>query len=506
MLSLRLRLFFSFALLVSLALLLAAGVFVALHYDASERDTLDRVAAVVPAVSFELRGLYDRGAASDEISAFLRQSAQQDGVRLLLVDQRTGSVAMDSGGTLFGQRLGLPSFGPPVPRSGARLQSWSGATTETKRLTFFASVYQPAGRPFPLGRTTSDPGGNLITVAAIPRETLANAWLGLLPELLWPGIVALLLSAGMAILLSRSIARPILALTRASEGLARGQFDQEVPQAGSDEIGRLAATFNIMVREMGRSYLQTQALIANASHDLKTPLTSILGFSQALSDGAADSPEEVAELSGIIHEEAERIYAMVADLLYLSQIDSGEVALQRVPVKLEDVVARSLRRFESMERQPGVSVSSRLEQGIWVLADGGKLDRILDNLLDNARKYTPPGGRIVLTTARAPGELAQGLLSVTNTGVSLPPGELERVFDRFYRGDPARGSAIGGTGLGLAIVKDLVRLQRGSVMARSDPSSGTTFEVRLPLAPVPLLPAGPPERRQLPAAEAGPAA
>src|SRR5581483_10349931 len=103
------------------------------------------------------------------------------------------------------------------------------------------------------------------------------------------------------------------------------------PEGGSDEIGRLADAFSTMAREVGRSYLQTQALIANASHDLKTPLTSILGFAQALHDGAVDSPEEVVELSGIIYEEATRIFAMVEDLLYLSQIDAGEVALQRVP-------------------------------------------------------------------------------------------------------------------------------------------------------------------------------
>jgi signal transduction histidine kinase len=480
--SLRTRLFLSFAFLVLLALVLAAGVFVALRREASGRETLDRVAATAPGVSFELRSLYDRGATSDQVSQYLRQAARADGVRILLVDQRDGTVTADSGASLVGQHLSLPAFGPPDSTGGSRFQSWRGTTPQTRRLTFFVNVYAPAGRPFTLGRSANDPGANLITIVGVSGETLANAWLGLLPGLLWAGLAALALSALMAVLLARSIARPILALTRASEEVAHGNFDQDVPASGSDEIGRLATAFNMMAHEVGRSYLQTHALIANASHDLKTPLTSILGFAQALRDGAAESPQEVAEVSGIIHEEAERILAMVDDLLYLSRIDAGEVALQRAPVNLQDVANRSLRRLESVEHQPGVTVDFAPGVEVWAMGDVGKIERIVDNLLDNARKYTPEGGRITLHIGRVDGELPQASLTVFNSGSFIPADELDRVFDRFYRSDPARTPATGGTGLGLAIVKDLVRLQHGSIQARSGLGVGTTFEVRLPLA------------------------
>ncbi|HTE86091.1 MAG TPA: HAMP domain-containing sensor histidine kinase [Dehalococcoidia bacterium] len=497
--NLRTRLFVSFAMLVLLALVMAAGVFVALHRNASDRETLDRVAATVSSVSFELRSLYDRGAGGQQVSDYLRQAAHDHGVRILLVDQRDGSVVEDSGASLRGRRLDLPDFGPPSADSASHFASWRGTSADTKQLTFFAAVYDRAGRPFTLGRSVLDPGANLFTLVAVPRETVANAWLGLLPGLLWAGLAALALSALMAILLSRSIAHPVLALTRASEEMARGNFDQEVPLARTDEIGRLALAFNTMAREVGRSYLQTRALIANVSHDLKTPLTSILGFAQALQDGAADSPEEIVELSGIIHEEAQRILAIVEDLLYLSQLEAGEVALQRVPVKLEDVAARCLRRLDPVARERNITVASEVNAGVWVLGDAGKLERVLDNLLDNAGKYTPTEGEIALNIARSEPEPPQAIIRVRNSGSYISPAELDRVFDRFYRSDPSRGSTTGGTGLGLAIVKDLVRLQHGMIVATSSPEAGTTFEVRLPLAPAAVSDR---EEARIPAVEA----
>jgi signal transduction histidine kinase len=461
---------------------MAASLFIALRRGASDRETHDRVAANAPAVSFELRSLFDRGASPTQVSDYLRQAAKDHGVRILLVDQRDGSVIDDSGGTLKGKRLDLPDFGPPRPTPASHWASWRGTSAETSQFTFFAAINDPAGRPFTLGRAASDPGANLFTLVAVPRQTVANAWFGLLPGLLWAGLVALALSAVMAILLSRSIARPVLALTRASEAMARGNFDQEVPPARTDEIGRLSAAFNTMSREVGKSYLQTRALIANVSHDLKTPLTSILGFSQALRDGAAESPEEVAELSGIIHEEAERILGIVEDLLYLSQLESGEVALQRTPASLEDVCIRCLRRIEPLLRERDISITSDRDARLWVMGDAGKIERILDNLLNNAGKYTPREGAITLTVASSSEEPAQAILRVRNTGSYIAPADLERIFDRFYRADPSRGSSTRGTGLGLAIVKDLVQLQGGSIAASSSLERGTCFEVRLPLA------------------------
>jgi len=468
--------------LVLLALVMAAGVFVALRRDASDRETLERVEASAPAISIELRGLYDRSASSQEILEYLHQAAHERGVRILLVDVRDGTVAEDSGDTLRGKRLELPQFGPAATTPVSRFVSWRGPAIDTRGLTFFTAVYGPTARPFTLGRSPSDPSAELTTVVAVPRQTVANGWLGLVPGLLWAGLAALALSAVMAIVLARSIARPILALTRASEEIARGNFDQAVPLSGADEIGRLALAFNSMAREVGHSYLQSRALIANVSHDLKTPLTSILGFAQALHDGAASQPDEVRELSGIIVEEATRIFAAVDDLLYLSQLEAGEVILHKVPVDFSETAARCLRRVEPSAQESHITLAAQIEGDIWLLGDASKIERILDNLLDNARKYTPKGGHILLAADCEASHPGQVTIRTFNSGSYIPPEELERIFDRFYRSDRSRGSANGGTGLGLAIVKDLVHLHSGTIRASSTRDGGTTFEMRLPLA------------------------
>jgi len=136
-----------------------------------------------------------------------------------------------------------------------------------------------------------------------------------------------------------------------------------------DDLGRLASAFNSMAREVGRSYLQTRALNANVSHDLKTPLTSILGFAQALRDGAVSEPEAIREMSGIIHEEAERIFAIVEDLLYLSQLEAGEVAVRKDPLEFDELAARCLRRAEPFLMERGIPVESRLDSDAWILGD-----------------------------------------------------------------------------------------------------------------------------------------
>lgn len=500
--SLRARLFVSFALLVLLALLMAGSVFVALRRGRSDQDTLDRLAAAAPEVSLELRVLSEHGATQQQIGDYLSQIAHDRGLRILLVDWRDGTVVEDSSAGLLGKRLVLPSLAP-ASVSGARrvlYHSWRGRTPETKNFTFLVPAYgrvvrqtkdprsaEDGSRPLvaipspaqPATISAAGPGASQVAVLAVSKETMANAWLGLLPGLGWAGLAALVLSALMAGLLSRSIAGPLLALTRASEELAKGNFDQEVAIERPDEIGRLAAAFNAMARETGRSHLQMHALIANVSHDLKTPLTSILGFAQALRDGDATEPEEVQELTGIIHEEADRIFAIVEDLLYLSQFDAGEMLLTPAAVNLAELAARSLRRIEPSLRERDLTVRASLDQAAWVRGDAGKLERILDNLLDNARKYTPRGGSVTLTVER---QISAGRIAIHmyNSGSYIPPEEAERVFDRFYRADRSRTSAMRGSGLGLAIVKELVSLHQGSIEIESDPARGTTFRASLP--------------------------
>ena len=500
---LRVRLFVSYAAVILLALVLAGAASIGLRWRAQRQATLDRLVVAAPQLMLDVFRLRREGASQEQVTAVLREEARQRGVRVLLVD-RSGTVIVDTGDTLRGRRLEVP------PESGRRggppgYRVWEGRGPEQGGLVFL-TVRGPLDRVPGAGPLRGGPLPELSDrlVLAVPRQTVARAWLGLLPGLVWAGLIALALSAIVAVLLARSIARPLQALTRASEEMARGNYDQQIPLRRRDEVGRLASAFNEMARQVGRSHVQMRALVANVSHDLKTPLTSILGFAQALRDGAVTGPEQTAETGAIIHEEAERMQALVEDLLYLSEIEAGEVVLTREPVDLGALAARAARRFEPALRERGMELTVDVPVGgahgrapLQIVGDSARLERVLDNLLDNARKYTPDGGRVDVHGRVEPGARPAVHLGVFNSGSHIPPQDLPRVFDRFYRRDRARARA-GGSGLGLAIAKELVELHGGSLTAASD-AAGTTFTVVLPHAvsaggepePAPAAPASP---------------
>src|SRR5579884_1659383 len=338
--SLRTKLFLSYAAVILLALTLAGAASIAIRWRERQRAAVDRL--IVGAAQISL----------DQIAALIRDEAREQHVRMLLVD-RDGNVILDSGDTLVGKRLDIPSDDGQAGPSG--YVSWS-ARNEHDLLYLALSPQRPRPRGGGLDAAALAPSGERI-VLAVPRETVANAWRGVLPGLAWAGLIALGLSAVVAVLLARSIAHPLLALTRASEEMARGNYDQEIVVHRKDEVGRLASAFNAMAQQVGRSHVQMRTLIANVSHDLKTPLTSIIGFAQALRDGALEGPEQAAETGAIIHEEAERVQALVDDLLYLSEIEAGQVVLSREPVDLAAVAGRAARRFEPALHERGVSLS-----------------------------------------------------------------------------------------------------------------------------------------------------
>jgi signal transduction histidine kinase len=465
--NLRVRLSIALAAVIVLALLLAGAAFVVLNRDDREQQALDHLAAVAPQVTLELRAVQRAGATPEQVAELIRQAAREEQVRVLLVDRRN-VVTEDSEGNLEGRTLE-----PPPPGSERSLyRTWTGRGADGERLVF---LYVPQPQFVRLPRATGEPLDRI--VLAVPEATVARAWRDLLPGLLWAGALALVISLVVAALLARSIARPLAALTRASEEMARGQFDHDIPVRRDDEVGRLAKAFNLMAREVGRSHIQMRALIANVSHDLKTPLTSILGFSQALRDRDVEGADATAETGAIIHEEAERVQSLVDDLLFLSEIESGQVPLLQDPVDLSVLTARSVRRFAPRFEEKGIAVTVDAPDALTVRGDAAKLERILDNLLDNAAKYAPNGAAV---TVRATGGDAV-TVAVHNSGSHIPAEELPRIFERFYRRDRARSGAPRGSGLGLAIARELAELHGGTLTAASD-AEGTTFRLRLPAA------------------------
>ncbi|TKB81623.1 MAG: cell wall metabolism sensor histidine kinase WalK [Nitrospira sp.] len=224
--------------------------------------------------------------------------------------------------------------------------------------------------------------------------------------------------------------------------------------------------------------------VANVSHELRTPLTSIKGYVEALLDGALSNPAQAEPFLQIISRQADRLNLIIEDLLQLSQIESGQVHFKHEPVDLKDLIERSLAMIKPIADKKRHRVTLALPPDLPPISgDEERLGQVLTNLLDNAVKYTPEGGRIEISGRRI-GESGSGQveLCVADSGVGIPPADRPRVFERFYRVDKARSRELGGTGLGLSIVKHIVEGHRGAIWVEGNDPFGSRFLIRLPIA------------------------
>lgn len=316
----------------------------------------------------------------------------------------------------------------------------------------------------------------LVRVKSLPER----AW-DVIHQLTLAGVVAVIISLLAALVVLRAITRPLHGMTLASERMAAGDYDQQV--AGADaagEVGQLARSFNRMAYEVERVREAQRQFIANVSHDLRSPLTSIIGFSQALTEDDEISPSQ-RRAAEIIHSDAQRLYRLTRDLLDLSRLEAGRLPLSRQPLDLNVVLHDIAARYHALPNERGVRLDEELCAGeLPVLGDPDRLTQVIVNLLDNALKFCNHGGEVRLSSARRAGT---AILEVFNSGAGIAPEDLPRVFDRFYRGDHSRSHRTGGSGIGLAIVRELVHAHGGEVTAGSIQGEGVTMVVHLPLAP-----------------------
>lgn len=456
---------------IVLAILLAGAIFVMQTRDERRQQALDRVAAASPAIYQQaLIALIQQQENEQSFSDALDDLAKQQDVRILVVDY-DGVVLHDSGQTLNGSTIAVPRSTRGDLQRG--FVAWEPDESFPEHdLTFVAAS----------SRIVTTPGVRLPfgIILAVKTDTLASAWVGMLPGLGLAGLIAIPLATLAALALARQVALPVRKLTAASEGMARGDFDQRVEVQREDEVGRLARSFTVMAEHVGERESQMRALLANVSHDLKTPMTSITGYAQALKDGTAEA-EDVARIADVITEEAHHVNALLSDLLYLGEIDAGQVVTHREDASLEPLMSRCMRRVEPRMREKSIRVSVDMAEDTTLHdIDPDKLERALTNVMDNAAKFTPVGGNIAVRGWRENGTApARVVCSVTNSGEGIAPEDLPRVFDRFFRGDRARRTA-SGSGLGLAITRELVELNGGTIEARNEPTGGVTFEVSLP--------------------------
>lgn len=320
-----------------------------------------------------------------------------------------------------------------------------------------------------------------ILVVAVPRPKPALLTI-LTDELMLPllagGSAALVLAFLLAFAISRWVADPLQRLVHAARAFS-GENMRPLPLEGPQEVRELVAAFNQMIGRVQTGQKAQREFVANVSHELKTPLTSIQGFAQAILDGTADTPEAQKQAAQIIYEEAGRMHRMALDLLDLARLDSGIADLKREPLDANGLLHSVIERFTPQARAAGVRLEVETSPLPTIIGDGDRLAQVFTNLIDNALQFTPCGGQIVLRTLTV-GDRVE--IQVQDSGAGIPPESLERIFERFYRADPARQSGEKhGAGLGLAIAQEIVLAHGGKISVRSTQGQGSTFIVHLPL-------------------------
>ncbi|MBP2019365.1 signal transduction histidine kinase [Symbiobacterium terraclitae] len=337
--------------------------------------------------------------------------------------------------------------------------------------TFTGQLQTPEGRTFIVtGVPISGGGGGVLLLA--PADPLRQS-LQLARRYLWLASgITLLLGTGLALVMARSLTRPVLAMERATRSIATGDFSVRVAVDSTDEIGRLGQAINRMAAQLETYESNRREFLANVAHELRTPLSYIRGYTQALAEGIVTDPAEVRRYQQIVLDESIRVGRLVDDLMDLAQMGEGGMAFELIPLDLRVPVEQAALTVRPRAEEKGVRLAIDLPQPLPpVPADGGRIQQVVFNLLDNALRYTPAGGEIRVTAEAGVDAVT---VRVRDTGEGIAPDLLPHVFDRFF------GRRQGGRGLGLAVVRSIVRAHGGHVGAESRQGEGSTFWFRLP--------------------------
>lgn len=473
--SLQTKLVLAMTGVIIIAMLVAGAVFVARDRQNSKERALEQIAASSPAVYEEAIQALRRGDPEEDFYLALDAIAREQNVRILLVTEGD-TVLHDTAGRLREKRLVVPESAPgDVGRGFKSWESDDGAPEQG--LVFLAGSSPRSFEGVRLG--PGEPQAFRI-VLAVEADTIADAWLDVLPSLALAALIAIPLASLAAMFLARQVSNPVRRLTAASEAMAHGDFDQRVALGRDDEVGRLARAFTSMAVRVGQRDQQMRALLANVSHDLKTPMTSITGYAHALADGTADA-EDVRNIGRIVGDEAQHVNRLLEDLLYLGEIDAGEIITRRETVVIGEIVGRCVRRIEPVAQARDIEIGADIEPDLTLMnADPDKIERAITNVLENAAKFTPPHGDTSIT-ARRNGSTTPSriVVAVTNSGSQIADDDMPRIFDRFFRGDRARRTA-SGSGLGLSIARELVELHGGTISAANDPAGSVTITLSFP--------------------------
>ena len=351
---------------------------------------------------------------------------------------------------------------------------WRSGRTITFEFTPPAAskTYVAVARPLRLEKK-GPPFGDLIV--AKPKTELTQQLIPLLERLALASLGGILVAGLLGWYLSRRITRPVLALSRATDEIARGSYDVDLPEVrGGDEIGHLADSFRQMAARLSDAERQERNFLMSVSHELRTPLTAIRGHVDALREGVAEDPEARAASLEVIAREGARLERLVGDVLDLAKLEAHRFTVHAEEVDMERLCDQAYNAFGEEARRRSIEYAKRFEAQPTIVSDGDRVLQIISNLLSNAFRWAPDGGRVQLELSASNGRVS---VAVDDNGPGVAIDEQERIFRPFWSRDDS------GTGLGLAIAHELAAALGGSIALDSRPGEGSRFELVLPSGP-----------------------
>lgn len=312
-----------------------------------------------------------------------------------------------------------------------------------------------------------------------PRRPLEAAIQRFLGMILLAGFGAILLGVGLTWAFSKTMVQPIITMKQTAVALSKRNFHHRVIVKGSDEIAQLGKAINDLSDELQRLQNSRRAFLSNVSHELRSPLSYIKGYSQAIDEGMVQTEEDKEKFVKVIRKEAERMTRMVEDLFDLAQMDEGQLQLNKEVVNFDKIIQNMIETVRPQAEAKQIHIIYHPPSSEPVIeGDADRLSQVLFNLFDNAIRHTPDGGNIDVVT-RVNQENVN--IDISDSGNGIPANQQPYIWDRFYRGDPSRSRKSGGTGLGLSLVKQMVEAHQGTVDLISKEGAGTTVKIKIPL-------------------------
>lgn len=405
---------------------------------------------------------------SNGIKNLLMEQSRQDNIRYAIIDF-SGKVLLDSGKGKFAP---IPDFNTPIQVTGDDPISFNTFIDFDKKP--WLCILRPLDKSTYLMAASRQP---VIEFRALMRDEIIQ-------PMFKGSMIALFLAFALGLFMSAWIGSPLKRLADGARQIESGSYPV-LEKEGPREIQELAESFNQMSKRVQQTEESQRDFLANVSHELKTPLTSIQGFAQSIQDGAASTPQELIQAANVIYDESSRMHRLVLDLLTLSRLEEGTANLHYAPVNLSMILDQIEGKMHPQIQTASLTIVKKITPNQMVMGDGDRLAQVFTNLVDNAIKFTPPGGQITLNIKTDPTGI---LASVSDSGSGIPHHEEARIFERFYQVDKSRrGGASRGIGLGLAIARQIVLSHNGEIWADSEPGNGSTFYVHLPAYEKPTL-------------------